>query len=280
MGAHREFAEDLPRLAAEVYARADRLCQSCAPTHALWPYIRLARASMGAEVASSRLQSVLSALIADGRRKVLIAGAADTGLFALVARAAGAHPADIVVLDRCETPLVSCRLLAQTWSLPIETMRQDLTALDIQERFDLVLMHGTLLFVATDRRADVLTRLRRALRPDGRMVLLVSTNAPNTADLMWQSRNDYADGVIAELDRLGVPLPVDREVFRSRLRTQQERASRKDPLNDPEDVRQLLSCAGFRIREECAIGVQFAEPVQSLVATIGKRRFLLIAEPV
>src|ERR1700681_3505469 len=74
------FDEDLPQLAAESFVLSKGRCRSCGRMHALWPYIRLARASTGIEAASSRLQSVLTAIIAEGRRNILIAGAADTGL--------------------------------------------------------------------------------------------------------------------------------------------------------------------------------------------------------
>ena len=75
------YHEDLPCIAAEGFQLADRLCRGCGQLHALWPYIRLARAtSAGLEDASSQLQAVLSGLFAAGRRHVLVAGAADTGL--------------------------------------------------------------------------------------------------------------------------------------------------------------------------------------------------------
>jgi SAM-dependent methyltransferase len=275
----RDLDEDLPRVAAESFALAGQLC-SCGPIHALWPYIRLARASTGVEAAASQLESRLAALIGDGRRGVLIAGAADTGLLALVARAAGTHPADIIVLDRCAAPLESCRRLARRWSLPIETLHQDLLTLDAPARFDLVLVHGTLHFIAADRRADVLARLRRALRPGGRLVLLFNTSRPIAGDLVPENRDGYADWVIEELDRRAIPLPEDRPGFRARLRAHaQERETREGAFGDAEDAWALLAGAGFSVRDRCEIGVTLAAPVQSFVAKISKRRFLAIAEP-
>src|SRR5262249_18439351 len=141
------YTERLTDFAAQAYQLSDRLCGSCRDLHALWPYIRLSRSSTGVEVEGSRLTEVLRRLIAAGGRDVLIAGAADTGLLALVARAGADHLVNIVVLDICETPLELCRQFAKQWSIPITTIRQDLRELDVRQQFDLVLVHGTLHFI-------------------------------------------------------------------------------------------------------------------------------------
>jgi hypothetical protein len=36
----QRFPEDLPLIAAENFAIANRTCRSCGHMHALWPYIR------------------------------------------------------------------------------------------------------------------------------------------------------------------------------------------------------------------------------------------------
>jgi 2-polyprenyl-3-methyl-5-hydroxy-6-metoxy-1,4-benzoquinol methylase len=135
------YSEHLSELAAQAYQLSDQLCGSCRDLHALWPYIRLSRSSTGVEVEDSKLTQGLRNLIVEGRRDVLIAGAADTGLLALVARAGIDCGVNIVVLDICETPLELCRHFAKQWSLPIQTVRQDLRELDARQQFDLVLMH-------------------------------------------------------------------------------------------------------------------------------------------
>src|SRR3954466_2182593 len=108
MSSGERTIEDLPRIAADAYELAGRLCGDCRNQHALWTYLRLTRASTGAERQESRLELQLRDLIADRRRNVLIAGAQDTGLLSLVARAAADHPAHVVVLDICQTPLTLC----------------------------------------------------------------------------------------------------------------------------------------------------------------------------
>jgi SAM-dependent methyltransferase len=274
------YHEDLPRIAAEGFQLADRLCRGCGQLHALWPYIRLARAtSAGLEDASSQLQAVLSGLFAAGRRHVLVAGAADTGLLALVARAGAGHPLDIVVLDRCDTPLELCRRLAQSWSLPITTWHEDLDGLDRPGMFDIVLVYGTLHFIAPDRRAEVLARMRRALRADGRLVLRVNASRRIEGDLTEEGRDGYADWVPEELSRIGVPLPEPLEAFRERLRLHaMSREHREGAFGNPEEIRALLAGAGLVASEWLELGVKLSTPVQEFVAKTGKRRFLAITE--
>src|SRR6476659_3989475 len=136
------YTEHLGDLAAQAYEMSGRLCGSCRDLHALWPYIRLSRSSTGLESEGSELELALRKLVAGGLRKILIAGSADTGLLALVARAGADQGAEIVVLDICETPLEFCRRLASQWSMQIETRRQDLLELEDRREFDLVLIHG------------------------------------------------------------------------------------------------------------------------------------------
>ena len=105
------FSEDLHQLAGEAWEVAGRLCGTCRNLHVLWPYQRLA-GSPGRDVAV--VEPVLRRLLSASGRKVLIAGCADSGLLALVARTANPATA-ITVVDRCETPLELCRRFARRW---------------------------------------------------------------------------------------------------------------------------------------------------------------------
>ena len=277
---HSGFDEDLPLLAAESFELSKSLCRTCGQVHALWPYIRLARASTGVEPPSSYLQSLLTALIADGRRRLLVAGAADTGLLALVTRVDAGRSADIVVLDRCETPLALCRRWAARVPHPIVTLHQDLRDLNEAQLFDLVLVHGTLHFIAAPERPDVLARLRRSLAPGGRLVLLFNTSAPVVGDLARHGRDGYADWVLDELKRIGVTLPEPHDAFRTRLISHaQERENREGAFAVPEDVDALLANAGFTLQKRVEVGTPTTGAVQQFLAKIRKRRFLIIAAP-
>jgi SAM-dependent methyltransferase len=276
------FDEDLPCLAAESFELSKSLCRACGQVHALWPYIRLTRASTGVEAPSSQLRSVLTGLMAEGRRRVLIAGAADTGLLALLARASAdaGRDADIAVLDRCEAPLALCRRWAARVPHPIVTLHQDLRDLNEAQLFDLVLVHGTLHFIAAPERPDVLARLRRSLAPGGRLVLLFNTSAPVVGDLARHGRDGYADWVLDELKRIGVTLPEPHDAFRTRLISHaQERENREGAFAVPEDVDALLANAGFTLQKRVEVGTPTTGAVQQFLAKIRKRRFLIIAAP-
>jgi SAM-dependent methyltransferase len=275
------YIEDLPRIAADAYELAGRLCADCRNQHALWTYLRLTRASTGAERQESRLEAELRDLIAAGRRNVLIAGAQDTGLLTLVARAGAGHAPDIIVLDKCQTPLTLCGKLAESWSLPVETVRQDLFDLEFERRFDVVLVHGTLNFIAANRQAEVLRRLRRSMRPGGRLVLLFNTSRPLAADQATENHAEYADFVLGELKRIGVALPDSEAVMRERFVARaRQRELRDGQFSRPDDVEALVTAAGFRILSCTPASTDMAKPADALLAQFSKRRFTLLAEPV
>jgi SAM-dependent methyltransferase len=272
------YTENLPQVAAEAYELSGRLCGTCGELHALWTYIRMSRAAHGAPDQASGLETRLSDLFAGGRRDVLIAGAQDTGLLALTARAGVDHGVSIVVLDRCETPLELCRRLARQWSLPIETVRQDLLDLDIKQGFDLVLVHGTLQFIAADRWGDALARMQRALRPGGRLVLFFNTGRPIVGEFAREGHAGYPSWVVDELKRLDVALPDTEAVMRARLEAHARlRETREGKFAEPGEVEALLDAAGFKVESLRPIDVQVATPMDGFIGSL--RRFMAIAEP-
>lgn len=205
MSPANQYPESLSEIAAEAYELSGRLCGGCGDLHALWPYIRLTRASTGVETRQSVLHTALRKYFDRGLRDVLIAGCQDTGLLALVARAGAGHEIKISVLDICETPLELCRRAAQRWSLPITTLRRDLAELDIAAAFDLVLVHGTLHFISADRRLEALKRMRRAMRSAGQLMLFFNTSRSPSVDAR-QGEAEYGDWIVSELKRLDVAL--------------------------------------------------------------------------
>jgi SAM-dependent methyltransferase len=270
--------ERLGDIAAEAYEIAGRLCGSCRNLHALWPYIRLSRSSTGLERSGSVLEMALRSFVREGLRKILVAGAEDTGLLSLVLRAADDFSVDVTVLDVCDAPLELCRRLASRRSIPVRTVKQDLADLDEREMFDLVLVHGTLHFIAAEKRLHVLAGIHRALRPNGRLILLFNTSRPSTIRKDDKFHIEYAESVVMELRRLGVPLPDAESEFVRRLSDHsRRRQEREGAFANSDDARRLLKAAGFSI--SACREVETPRSAQTFTSHISKRRFMAIAEP-
>jgi SAM-dependent methyltransferase len=244
----------------------------------LWPYLRLAGAS-GASVGEPLIHTALNRLLSDGGRDILIAGAADTGLLAVAARAIGSGTG-IVVLDRCETPLELCRQFARRWSLPIDTLHLDLKELSIKSIFDVVFAHSLLQFVPSERRVDVLSRLRRSLRPDGRLVILFRTGAPVKGELLQKYRETYPKHLIGRLEDMNIVLPEPRDDFCRRVEAYaEERRVREGADTSRAEVERLIEAAGFAIESVTAIEASLSAPFKQFTAKLSKQRFLAVARP-
>jgi SAM-dependent methyltransferase len=272
------FKEDLPAMAAQAYALADHLCLDCRNFHALWPYRRLARMCSAAEFGAPIIERTLRELLSFGGRHVLIAGAADSGLLAAVLRAGADLEPEITVVDRCETPLELCRQFAARWSFPLHTQRLDLVELGLRD-FDIIYANEVLQHFSKDERVGMLARMRRALRPGGHLVCVFHTGAHIEGDVVREYRTGYADWLLAELERIGIPLPDSAETFRQRangcadgLRT------REGTFEEPETVDGIMKAAGFVVVERTQFAMPLLERYQVFFARLGKRRFISVAQ--
>jgi SAM-dependent methyltransferase len=270
------FSEDLPQLAVEAFEAADRFCDSCKNFHVLWPYHRLAKAS-GGDVGAPLIHTVLSQLLSQRGRRILIAGCADSGLLAVVARAANSDT-DITVLDRCETPLELCRRFAHRWSLPIQVLHQDLRELTAPPSFDVVFAHMVLQFIPADRCLDVLARMRRSLRPGGRLVLAFRASPRIEEKFVPEYARRYALDLIDQLEAGNIALPEPREDFRRRLEAYfEERRAREGTHTSRAEVEQLIKAAGLAIDQLMPIDADMSQPFHQFCATIRLQRFVAVA---
>jgi SAM-dependent methyltransferase len=273
---HPRCMEDLLQVAATQYRLADQFCDFCRNYHALWPYHRIARTVTSAEAGGPDFSSTLAEVFKAGRRSVLIAGAADTGLLAIAARAGAPFGVDIVVLDRCRTPLELCREFAQRWSIAADVQHQDLTGLDISAGFDVVFANSILLFINPERRVDVLSRLRRALRPNGRLVHIFNVGARISGKVVPEYRAGYSRWILAELERQGVPLPESPEEFIRRLDDYaREFGSRQGTFNHLEQVLALHERAGFTVTSRVEFDIGLALPRKLFFVILDYRRLLI-----
>ncbi len=271
MADESRFTENLPELAAQSFELGGRLCGDCKNFHMLWPYHRLVKAAGGGR--GARVQSALKNLLSQSGRKILIGGSADSGLLAIVAGAV-ASGTDITVLDRCKTPLELCRRFAERWSLPIKTIHLNLQDLSIEKSFDVVFVHMLLQFIPHDQHLDTMVRVRRSLRPGGRLLLGFRTNPSVESGPASESWQDYATKIMARLRAKGIPLPEPDAEFRNRLRIYFEDRRTREEITyaDPKDVEARIRDAGFEIERVSPIATNFVQLTSNL------RRYLAVAK--
>jgi SAM-dependent methyltransferase len=272
-----DFTEDIPQLAAEAADIAPRMCGACRNYHSLWPYLRLIGAPGAVANGEALLQSLIVGAMSETRRSLLIAGTADTGLLAIVARAVRGHDADIAVLDRCETPLELCRRFAARRGLSIDTICADLESFSAPPRFDVVVVHSLLPFIPAEHRLGVLCRLRQCLRPDGRLVIRFRTRGPRAPEDDY--RNRVPSHLIGRLDHLGIALPEPRPLFRQRIEDYARERHARDVEVRLADVEGLIEAAGFAICTLAPLAPDEAAPFRQLAASASKRRYLAVAAP-
>ncbi len=244
---------DLAQLAERQFASAHASCDGCLAYHALWPYLRLTGLVGGVEADQAYLMPLLSDVLGSTPRRVLIAGSADSGLTALVHRAAGASAAlhAITVVDRCDTPLSACRQYGIEHGLSIRTLSTDLRRLDLRESADLVVCHSILPFMdATDRHL-VLCRLFDALAPGGQMVLSTRLAAPGQSTrLSRKGGPGWVTEAMAvmqtSLQRQGIELPCPVDRFEALVDTYLQ-GHHSVPYAQQSELEAELGAAGFRV---------------------------------
>jgi SAM-dependent methyltransferase len=170
-----EMEEPLTKLARFSFDWAEVLCDpshGCMPYHRTWSTIRLLE-SNGAEPAGGDFFGrELAATAQEGSCRILLSGAADTGLAAMVLhqlRPVGVEP-ELVLIDRCETTLEQNRLFARTAGFSLETHRADIrdcACAPVQA----VVVHSVLNFFHRSARQQVVDSWARNLQPGGRLLL-------------------------------------------------------------------------------------------------------------
>ena len=164
--------------------------------------------------------------------------------------------------------------------MSVETLHIDLALLDVRAAFDIVVAHSLLQFISAERRVDVLSRLRRSLRPDGRLLIVFRTSARIEGSLLQEYRESYSKNLIDRLDELNIPLPEGREDFRRRIEDySEERRLREGAHKTRAEVEQLIEAAGFSIEELISIEAELSTPFRQFNAKIDKQRFMMVAIP-
>jgi hypothetical protein len=183
--------EDLLRLARFAFDQADKLCSSehgCAPYHKTWSFLRLFERGSALPVGEAFYRQELESVVARGGKRVLLSGAADTGLMALVLKVfaqLGVAP-DITLVDLCSTVIEQNRLFVETLNLNADFFVGDIHDFSA-EPFDVIFAHSFLLFFPDKESICALARTwRRLLKDEG--IVLSSDYMSTSLEAVKQSR--------------------------------------------------------------------------------------------
>ncbi|MCO8143963.1 class I SAM-dependent methyltransferase [Rhodovulum tesquicola] len=195
--------EPLERIARFSWDWAPALCapgDGCADYHRAWSMLRLVLAQGKPPAGWRFFHAEIARAAAQGARRVLISGGADTGVLSIVAsgfRNAGVAP-QITYVDRCATPVMQNRLLGAELGLDLTARTADM--LDFRaEGMDLVIAHSFLVFFPRDQRGRVVANWAASLVPGG-AVLMSSALAEDGEGEPW--RPEGADDIPARQARL------------------------------------------------------------------------------
>ena len=243
----------LAAAAAERHCHHDPvLGQSCHWFHAAWQYLRMLDLVSTPHRHRSFFLESLSALAREGAHgRILISGAADYAMLELVLEAYAGSPTEpeIVVVDRCETPLVLNRWFAERRSIAVETEACDILDFESERPFDVICTHSFLVFIPPSRRADLVERWRQLLRPGGKVLTInrVRPDAPaNAAGFSAEQIETFRDKALGAAEGrsdLGEATPEGLASYAERY----ARHHRPFPVRSWERLRELFEQGGFSV---------------------------------
>ncbi|MDQ1830584.1 class I SAM-dependent methyltransferase [Massilia scottii] len=196
-------------------ARRSRLLQALpallamqSPYHAGWVVLQLLGIISGLDSERAQIVRHLRALArARPIASVYIAGSADCGLLSVLHEAFGEGIAalDVRVADRSPVPLALCRQYAGAMGFAVTLDVHDLCAAPAPDgrRFDLVLTHSLLSFIAPDARAALVGHLTARLDVAGSLLLYQSVRAQHGVSLLAYSPQQVDSMVAASLAAQG-----------------------------------------------------------------------------
>jgi len=169
-----ELSAPLARqLASKLCRKNPATGESCEWNHGFWQYLRILGLAASPKRQADFYREAFEQLAdSSGRPRILISGAADYGMLALVLgafRERDIEP-EITVVDVCETPLALNRWFAERESVEIHTHCSDLLSYTSEVPFDLICTHSFLAYFIPARRPALLANWHTLLRPGGAVV--------------------------------------------------------------------------------------------------------------
>ncbi len=249
------IAETIAHSAVLARGIADVVCttpvghDTCGALHGVW--LDLRRLGLAADPdrhAAFFAEAVDDRIAHADAQRVLVAGCADWGMLATVARAYAqrARALDVSVVDRCPTPAMLCAWYASRIALPVRTIVADLVQFAPEGAFDLVCTHSLLTYADLAGRQQLVANWHRMLSPGGAVVTvsrldLESVQAPGA---MSERARGFGDLVLERCGELGI------DAGEGDLRARAERfavAQISHRIGNDHDLRTLFETQGFDV---------------------------------
>ena len=240
------IVEDLPQMARALFDLALSNCGACRDYHATWGFLRAAGLRRGAVADFDSFSADFTGLRAKPR--ILITGCADTGQLTLVANLLAGSSPSITLVDRCATPLQLCADFARQNGIDLEIRQGSVEEMRDVGRYDAIFSHEFLGFVDEGKRLALLKVLRRALVPNGRVVIAQRIFEGEQRPEAGQSTEELLMAAFARLRDKGIALPEAESEFARRIVSElggANRQRRSGAFRSPGDVERLLAAAGF-----------------------------------
>jgi SAM-dependent methyltransferase len=239
---------------------ASRLCwknpatgESCEWDHGFWQYLRILGLAPAPKRQADFYREAFEQLVDSGSRpRILISGAADYGMLAVVLaafRERGIEP-QLTVVDICETPLALNRWFAERESIEIHTHCSDLLSYTSTVAFDLICSHALLGYFSPTQRPALLSNWHTLLRPGGAVVTVAPIRpaaAFEPTGFTPAQASAFCAAVLKRATEMRSVLDIEPE---EALRCAQRTVSQKRAFSvtSIEETRSLFEQAGFAMQ--------------------------------
>ena len=222
---------------------------TCAPFHGIWQALRRLELITTPWDQGAFFFAAFRSLARQGLRRVLVSGAADCAMPAVVHwafAAAGVEP-EITVLDVCETPLALCARFAARHGLDWTLVAADIADYRPSRTYDVVCTHSFLGNFPPPGRRALLERWRDLLVAGGGLVSVnrLRPGAPERVGFGADQAAAFRARVMAAADQ-GEPLGIPAADL-AQLAEDYIRHRVVHPLGSEGELRRLVEDAGFLI---------------------------------
>ena len=240
---------------------ASRLCRKNPATgdssewdHGFWQYLRILGLAAPPKRHADFYREAFEQLVdsSRGQPRILISGATDYGMFALVLaafRERGIEP-QVTVVDVCETPLALNRWFAERESVEIHTHCSDMLIYNSDVPFDLICTHAFLGYFSPTQRPALLANWHTLLRPGGAVVTVARIRpaaANEPTGLTPAQASAFCAAALKRATEMRSVLDIEpEEALRgAQITVSQKRAYSVTSL---EEIRSLFEQAGFTMK--------------------------------